>query len=160
MHSPTRLTYAQSMLRTTSRKELLPKATCSSPSPRKHQKKLGCRACYSKKSAIVYLNSFCTLFRFDEGKSPDPSFLGHLLRSAPAREHLSRGAQGATRYNISRAVFRNLPILIPSVHEQQRIAHCLGSLDDMVTAESRKLEAMRQHKKGLMQQLFPSLEAA
>ena len=102
-----------------------------------------------------YLNSFCALFRFDEGKSPDPVFLGYLLRSTTAREHLSRGAQGATRYNISRATFRSLPILIPSGPEQKKIADCLGSLDDLIAAEGRKLEALRQHKQGLMQQLFP-----
>ena len=102
-----------------------------------------------------YLNSFCALFRFDEGKSPDPVFLGYLLRSAPAREHLSRGAQGATRYNISRATFRSLPILIPSGPEQKKIADCLGSLDDLIAAEGRKLDALRQHKQGLMQQLLP-----
>ena len=102
-----------------------------------------------------YLNSFCALFRFDKGKSPDPVFLGFLLRSAPAREHLSSRAQGATRYNISRATFRSLPILIPSGPEQKKIADCLGSLDDLIAAEGRKLESLRQHKQGLMQQLFP-----
>ena len=35
------------------------------------------------------------------------------------------------------------------------IADCLGSLDDLIAAEGRKLEALRQHKQGLMQQLFP-----
>ena len=39
--------------------------------------------------------------------------------------------------------------------EQQKIADCLGSLDDLVAAEGRKLEALLQHKQGLMQQLFP-----
>ena len=39
--------------------------------------------------------------------------------------------------------------------EQQKIANCLGSLDDLIAAEGRKLEALRQHKQGLMQQLFP-----
>ena len=105
-----------------------------------------------------YLNSFCALFRFDEGKSPDPVFLGYLLRSATAREHLSRGAQGATRYNISRATFRSLPILIPSGPEQKKTADCLGPLDDLIAAEGRMLDSLRQHKRGLMQQLFPSLE--
>ena len=104
-----------------------------------------------------YLNSFCALFRFDNGKSPHPVFLGYLLRSALARAHLSRGAQGATRYNISRATFRSLPLLLPSVPEQQKIADCLGSLDDLIAAESRKLDALRQHKEGLMQELFPLL---
>ena len=39
--------------------------------------------------------------------------------------------------------------------EQKKIADCLGSLDDLIAAEGRKLEALRQHKQGLMQQLFP-----
>ena len=45
----------------------------------------------------------------------------------------------------------------PSVDtgEQQKIADCLGSLDDLIAADGRKLEALRQHKQGLMQQLFP-----
>ena len=106
-----------------------------------------------------YLNSFCALFRFDEGKSPDSVFLGYLLRSAPVRKYLSRGAQGATRYNISRATFRCLPVLIPSGPEQRKIADCLGSLDDLIAAEEQKLKALRQHKQGLMQQLFPAPEA-
>ena len=46
-----------------------------------------------------------------------------------------------------------LPIPLPA--EQQKIADCLGSLDDLIAAEGRKLEALRQHKQGLMQQLFP-----
>ena len=102
-----------------------------------------------------YLNSFCALFRFDDGKSPNPVFLGYLLRSALARAHLSRGAQGATRYNISKATFRSLSLQLPSGPEQQKIADCLGSLDDLIAAEGRKIEALRQHKQGLMQQLFP-----
>ena len=105
-----------------------------------------------------YLNSFCALFRFDEGKSPDPVFLGYLLRSATVREHLLRGAQGATRYNISKATFRSLPILIPSGPEQRKIADCLGPMDEQITAESEKVDALWQHKQGLIQQLFPSLE--
>ena len=40
--------------------------------------------------------------------------------------------------------------------EQRKIAGCLGSLDDLIAAEDRKLEALRQHRQGLMQQLFPT----
>ena len=105
-----------------------------------------------------YLNSFCALFRFHQGKSPNPVFLGYLLRSARAREHLSRGAQGAIRYNISRETFRSLPILIPSPTEQKKIADCLASLDGLIEAQGRKVDGLRQLRQGLMQQLFPSLE--
>jgi type I restriction enzyme S subunit len=46
-------------------------------------------------------------------------------------------------------------ILPPSLTEQQRIATCLSSLDALITAETQKLEALKTHKRGLMQQLFP-----
>ncbi len=42
-----------------------------------------------------------------------------------------------------------------SLSEQQKIAECLSSLDELIGAESQKLEAMKTHKKGLMQDLFP-----
>ena len=44
---------------------------------------------------------------------------------------------------------------IPSAPEQKKIADCLGLLDDLIAAEGRKLDSLRQHKQGLMQQLFP-----
>src|SRR5205823_2627698 len=43
----------------------------------------------------------------------------------------------------------------PQSAEQRKIAACLGSLDDWIGAEAAKLEALRSHKKGLMQRLFP-----
>ena len=43
----------------------------------------------------------------------------------------------------------------PKSGEQQKVADCLGSLDDLIAADGRKLEALRQHKQGLMQQLCP-----
>ena len=51
--------------------------------------------------------------------------------------------------------YQDLDIPLPGKAEQQKIANCLGSLDDLIAAEGRKLEALRQHKQGLMQQLFP-----
>ena len=57
------------------------------------------------------------------------------------------------RYYISQ--YQHLEIALPNRAEQQKIADCLGSLDDLIAAEGRKLEALRQHKQGLMQQLFP-----
>jgi type I restriction enzyme S subunit len=43
--------------------------------------------------------------------------------------------------------------------EQHRIADCLTSLDDLIAAQTQKLDTLKTHKKGLMQQLFPSQEA-
>jgi type I restriction enzyme S subunit len=57
--------------------------------------------------------------------------------------------------SISTEAFFDMPIPVPSDEEQQRIVACLGSLNTLITAASRKLDALRVHKKGLMQQLFP-----
>lgn len=53
---------------------------------------------------------------------------------------------------------KDLKISYPQIDEQQRIASCLSSLDALITAETRKLEALKRHKRELMQQLFPSME--
>jgi type I restriction enzyme S subunit len=45
----------------------------------------------------------------------------------------------------------------PNIEEQQKIADCLSSIDDLITAQTQKLAALKDHKKGLMQQLFPSV---
>ena len=52
-------------------------------------------------------------------------------------------------------VMAKIRVAFPALPEQQKIADCLGSLDDLIVAEGRRLDALRQHKQGLMQQLFP-----
>jgi type I restriction enzyme S subunit len=51
---------------------------------------------------------------------------------------------------------RNVPLFHPEVDEQRSIASCLSSLEAWIYTENQKLEALKTHKKGLMQQLFPS----
>ena len=58
---------------------------------------------------------------------------------------------------VSKSTLENVPLCYPSDPKEQRcIADCLGSLDDLIAAADRKLGALRLHKQGLMQQLFPS----
>ncbi|HNY53010.1 MAG TPA: restriction endonuclease subunit S [Bacteroidales bacterium] len=47
-----------------------------------------------------------------------------------------------------------LPI-VNNLLEQQKIASCLSSLDEAIEAHSQKLDLLKEHKKGLMQNLFP-----
>ncbi|WP_273827117.1 restriction endonuclease subunit S [Providencia rettgeri] len=56
---------------------------------------------------------------------------------------------------ISYKQFSKLELPVPSLEEQEKIADCLSSLDGLLTAEIQKLNAIKAHKKGLMQQLFP-----
>ncbi|MBB5015987.1 restriction endonuclease subunit S [Rehaibacterium terrae] len=58
--------------------------------------------------------------------------------------------------NISNEAFLSGQITLPPVeNEQQKIADCLSSLDNLIRAEGARLGALRSHKRGLMQQLFP-----
>ena len=52
--------------------------------------------------------------------------------------------------------FFQLPIQLPNIKEQQKIADCLSSLEHLISTQSQKLETLQTHKKGLMQQLFPA----
>lgn len=58
----------------------------------------------------------------------------------------------------NKAKLDSIPIPLPKEPEQKRIADCLTSLDDLIAAEMRKLDALKTHKRGLMQQLFPVIE--
>lgn len=60
--------------------------------------------------------------------------------------------------NLSKEFLSKLPILKPKSDEQQFIANCLSSLDFQIIAQSQKTEALKQHKNGLMRQLFPNRE--
>lgn len=72
---------------------------------------------------------------------------------------LADSAVQSTVRSLRMSIIENFDIPCPtSGPEQQKIADCLGSMDDMIAAEGRKLKALQQHKQGLMQQLFPCLE--
>ncbi len=51
--------------------------------------------------------------------------------------------------------YKNKNIAVPNPKEQQKIASCLSSLDEAIEAHSQKLNLLKEHKKGLMQNLFP-----
>ena len=53
----------------------------------------------------------------------------------------------------------DFPIRFPSPAEQKKVSDCLSSIDDLISAQSQKLETLKSYKNGLMQQLFPSTEA-
>ena len=73
--------------------------------------------------------------------------------------NLNRFATGQAQPGLSVDVLEKVALSIPKQEqEQQRIATCLSSLDDLIAAETQKHEALKTHKRGLMQQLFPSPE--
>lgn len=60
--------------------------------------------------------------------------------------------------SVNKTVLENISAVIPAIYEQQRIAECLSSLDELITAQTQKIDLLKDHKKGLMQQLFPRID--
>lgn len=56
------------------------------------------------------------------------------------------------------SIFSKLKVLIPKLPEQQKIADCLSSIDDLISVEEKKLSLLNDYKKGWMQRLFPAEE--
>ena len=71
-----------------------------------------------------------------------------------------RVATGSTIKTIGLPFFIDMRIEVPSLPEQEMIAACLRSLDNLIIDQSQKIAALKNHKKGLMQQLFPVLDEA
>ncbi len=84
-------------------------------------------------------------------------FGAYLFSSEGVRRQIQREAQGAKVLGLSASRLGNVQLYYPSkIEEQQKIADCLSSIDELISAEARKLDALKAHKKGLMQQLFPA----
>ncbi|REC39812.1 restriction endonuclease subunit S [Chryseobacterium sp. 5_R23647] len=103
----------------------------------------------------TYLNSFCFIYRPEDLNNIDPEFSRYLFRSKIFRELVGVLGQGSTRFNISKSAFLDIILPFPNPKEQHKIANCLSSLDELITAQKEKLELLKNHKKGLMQNLFP-----
>ena len=71
------------------------------------------------------------------------------------KRHITSGARSNGLLNISKETFFGVEILTPCSAEQQKIANCLSSLDELIAAQARKVDALKTHKKGLMQKIFP-----
>ncbi len=83
-------------------------------------------------------------------------FLLAKLNSGPDFKQFAISQKaGGTRTRLYFSRLCEWQTLLPSPPEQQKIAECLSSVDDLMAAQARKLDALKTHKKGLMQQLFP-----
>ncbi len=94
--------------------------------------------------------AFMTVFR-----SKSPQFVHQLFQTDSYYTQVSSDL-GATINSINGSQFIKYKFFVPNPKEQQKIADCLSSLDDLITTQNQKLEALKTHKKGLMQQLFPA----
>lgn len=104
--------------------------------------------------------SYIVTYRLDADRL-DPQFCNLMLNTPQYQKQIKALARpSVSQANINPTTFRKeLMISVPPLlAEQQRIAACFSWLDALIAAQSRKVDGLRTHKMGLMQQLFPSPE--
>jgi type I restriction enzyme S subunit len=86
-------------------------------------------------------------------------FIYSLINSKRIRSAIEKKATGSTRKRIGLDELKEIELIVPkSLTEQQKIASCLSALNELITAQIKKIEQLKLHKKGLMQRLFPKIE--
>ena len=101
-----------------------------------------------------------TVFRFNNYNN---SFYAHYFNSTCWHHYMRQASSTGARHDrmaIANDDFMALPLPLTSPEEQQKIADCLSSIDELISVHSQKLDTLKTHKKGLMQQLFPAKDEA
>lgn len=102
----------------------------------------------------VYLNSFCFGYRLTDS-SILGKYLAYYFRSKQGRNLMTKLAQGATRYNLSKVNFNNSYIpLPPTLSEQERIATALSDMDKLLAHLDLMIDKTQLIKQAAMQQLL------
>ncbi|CDF80307.1 type I restriction-modification system, specific ity subunit S [Formosa agariphila KMM 3901] len=96
--------------------------------------------------------AFMTMFRAN-----NPSFVFQLFQTESYKYQV-KADLGATINSINGKNFIKYEFAVPkNPKEQQKIADCLSSADNLIHAQTTKIKNLKNHKKGLMQQLFPNI---
>ncbi|MBD5557442.1 MAG: hypothetical protein HDQ92_02410 [Desulfovibrio sp.] len=85
-----------------------------------------------------------------------PFFASYLFSSVHTKKQFIKIATGIKVYSLAKSALKNVELVVPTIAEQQKIADCLSSLDELIQAHEQKRDALMEHKKGLMQRLFPA----
>lgn len=84
-------------------------------------------------------------------------YLYYYILSDISQIYFMQSAAGGGIKNLNAEIIKKLIVLYPeNIIEQQKIADCLSSLDELIDTERSKLKALEKYKKGLMQKLFPA----
>lgn len=105
------------------------------------------RVCFLAKGKYWVNNHAHVLRAMDRNVN---GFLCEQLESFDYRKYNSGGAQP----KLNQATCRSIVVNVPCLAEQQKIADCLSSLDDVIKKQKATLAAWEEMKKGLLQQMF------
>lgn len=85
----------------------------------------------------------------------DPGFLYRYLTAAAAQGAIASMASGAaSQANVSPSQVESLPLVLPSLDKQQRIASILSAYDDLIENNTRRIEILEEMARRLYEEWF------
>jgi type I restriction enzyme S subunit len=110
---------------------------------------------YSAYLSDIIISSLYVCFKTT--KNVNDWFLWYFFQTNHFTQAVLDNVEGGIRNYLFYNNFSIIKIHLPRVDEQQKIAACLSAADELLEAQTQKIEALQEHKKGLLQQLFPNV---
>ncbi len=95
------------------------------------------------------------VFVFRSGAHVESEFLEFIIKNDDFINYVMKSVKGVKMPRGDKASMREYSVFIPSKLEQQKISNCLSLVDELIASQTEKIDRLLQHKKGLMQGLFP-----
>lgn len=117
---------------------------------------IGKNSIYLGENKEIYLNSFCKGFRITSIKLL-PKFINYLLYSDTYRNYFSLEARGFTRINLKQEYVNNALVILPPIHEQEKIAEFLDEktekIDRAIAQKEKMIALLKERKQIIIQDL-------
>ena len=101
---------------------------------------------------VIYYQNALHRVRFYDGY--DARFFMYLLCHYNDLKLIEQYGKGLTIKHLNQTAFRNIPVCVPDLAAQRRIATILSGIDARIAAEEKVLEKYEKVKKGLMEKLL------
>lgn len=85
----------------------------------------------------------------------DKKFIYSYLQTPAIKKYFSDNLTGTTIKNLGLKTIRNTNLFVPIIEEQQKIGSFFKQLDDTIALHQRKLDLLKETKKGFLQKMFP-----
>ena len=85
----------------------------------------------------------------------EPSFLALTISNGESQKELMKKAQGNSVVHLYNSDLKKVKIFYPNFEEQIRIGNLFNQLDETITLQERKLDLLKEQKKGYLQKMFP-----
>ena len=85
----------------------------------------------------------------------DKKFIFSYLQTSTIKNYFLNNLTGTTIKNLGLKTIRDTTLFVPTLEEQQKIGSLFKQLDDTIALHQRKLDLLKEQKKGYLQKMFP-----